>query len=181
MASLVQGVAKLNPFKKSTKEDDDEDKGEEVDVGSVAGGGHSARETAITKGQLRISPALRSFLINQNVISEQDAEFHSDQLSEPLKALLDKPHVDVPAAITDRSHPLPDYFISSSHNTYLMAHQLYGGSNATAYEAALNAGARCVEIDAVSLSNNLHRPSMSIAIRQEFNKHIPSSGSCLGS
>ena len=110
MASLVSGVAKLNPFKKSVREDDDEDKGEQIDPGSVAGGGHSARQTAITKTQLRISPALKSFLVNQNVISEQDAAVKSDHLSEPLKALVDKPHINVPSSVTDRSHPLPDYF-----------------------------------------------------------------------
>ena len=36
----------------------------------------------------------------------------------------------------------------TAHNTYLVAHQLYGKSSSDAYKAHLSAGARCVEIDA---------------------------------
>ncbi|KAN0108759.1 PLC-like phosphodiesterase, TIM beta/alpha-barrel-containing domain containing protein [Hyaloscypha variabilis] len=54
----------------------------------------------------------------------------------------------MPPGLTDRSHTLAEYFISSSHNTYLTAHQLVGFSSATSYEMVLNAGSRCVEISA---------------------------------
>jgi len=34
----------------------------------------------------------------------------------------------------DLDHPLPSYFISSSHNTYLTGHQLYGKANVDGYK-----------------------------------------------
>lgn len=43
--------------------------------------------------------------------------------------------------------PLNDYFISSSHNTYLTGWQVAGHSSAEAYITALRHGCRCVEVD----------------------------------
>ncbi|XP_054382872.1 1-phosphatidylinositol 4,5-bisphosphate phosphodiesterase zeta-1 isoform X3 [Pongo abelii] len=47
----------------------------------------------------------------------------------------------------DMSHPLSDYFISSSHNTYLVSDQLLGPSDLWGYVSALVKGCRCLEID----------------------------------
>ncbi|NWV80819.1 PLCZ1 phosphodiesterase, partial [Dasyornis broadbenti] len=47
----------------------------------------------------------------------------------------------------DMNHPLCDYFISSSHNTYLIADQLMGPSHLWGYTSALLKGCRCLEID----------------------------------
>ncbi|KAF2397547.1 PLC-like phosphodiesterase [Trichodelitschia bisporula] len=44
-------------------------------------------------------------------------------------------------------HPMSNYFISSSHNTYLTGHQLYGESTVEGYRNVLLRGGRCVEID----------------------------------
>ncbi|GAB7347997.1 hypothetical protein MBLNU459_g5495t1 [Dothideomycetes sp. NU459] len=47
----------------------------------------------------------------------------------------------------DLSYPISNYFVSSSHNTYLSGNQLYGRASATAYANVLERGCRCVEID----------------------------------
>ncbi|KIV96553.1 hypothetical protein PV10_00403 [Exophiala mesophila] len=160
-AAVTSRLSRLNPFSRSKPEVDDEDIGEEVDSATVAGGGHSARQSDITKNQLRVSRALRRFLIDNRMLSEDDARVdNNDQLTPRVRALLEEPHIHVPAELTDRSHPLPDYFISSSHNTYLLAHQLYGSSSASAYESTLLAGARCVEIDAWDNDENENEPKV---------------------
>lgn len=147
MSSLVSGISKLNPFSSSSKVDD-EDKGEVIDANTVAGGGHASRESHVTKDLLRVSKALREVLYKENVLSKGEAGVDTDQSTAALRELLNRPHIKVPLEVLDRSYPLPEYFISSSHNTYLMAHQLFGSSNASAYEIALLTGSRCVEIDA---------------------------------
>ncbi|KAG7315368.1 hypothetical protein KOW79_021456 [Hemibagrus wyckioides] len=47
----------------------------------------------------------------------------------------------------DMSQPLCHYFISSSHNTYLLEDQLRGHSSVEGYIRALKRGCRCVEVD----------------------------------
>ncbi|KAF2182024.1 PLC-like phosphodiesterase, partial [Zopfia rhizophila CBS 207.26] len=49
-----------------------------------------------------------------------------------------KPHLN---------RPLNEYFISSSHNTYLLGRQVAGESSTEAYITALQKGCRCIEID----------------------------------
>ncbi|KAF9879324.1 phospholipase c [Colletotrichum karsti] len=47
----------------------------------------------------------------------------------------------------DLSKPLSNYFISSSHNTYLVGNQLASTSDPEAYKTVLRRGCRCIEID----------------------------------
>lgn len=79
------------------------------------------------------------YLIRNNETFE---DFRQYLTSEWANALKDSPPDD---RLYDR--PLTDYFISSSHNTYLIGNQLYGHSTIDGYKIALLGGCRCVEID----------------------------------
>lgn len=159
--NLAGRLDKLNPFSRGKgKNRDEDDAGDAMDANAVAGGGHAFHAALAAKHHLRVSDALKRYLVNKNVLAEQDAGVGLDHPSAPLVALLDRSHVHVPPGVVDRSHPLPDYFISSSHNTYLMAHQLFGTSSADAYRTALRAGSRCVEIDAWDHDDNPEEPKV---------------------
>ncbi|KAF3771329.1 1-phosphatidylinositol-4,5-bisphosphate phosphodiesterase gamma 2 [Cryphonectria parasitica EP155] len=152
---LSSAFSSLNPFRKASPAQDEG--GEEVDNTTIAGGGHSIR----ARDPLRVSHALKSFLLAEGELSPDDLEDDTEENpSQVLQALADKPHINVPDEVVDRSYPLPEYFISSSHNTYLMAHQLYGTSSAAAYENTLRAGARCVEIDAWDEETDANEPKV---------------------
>ncbi|KAK3356677.1 phosphatidylinositol-specific phospholipase C [Lasiosphaeria hispida] len=152
-SGLSSRLARFNPFKiKTSREDDEDDAGDLIDSATVAGGGHSAGPTDVTRLSLRISDGLKAYLAQQGAIGEDDPE--------SLQALVEKPHLSIPAYVSDRSHPLPEYFISSSHNTYLMAHQLFGASDAGIYENVLGGGARCVEIDAWDNPADVNAPEV---------------------
>ena len=45
------------------------------------------------------------------------------------------------------NHPLTDYFIATSHNSYLTGDQFRSNSDVRMYELQLRMGCRCVEID----------------------------------
>ncbi|KAM3469845.1 hypothetical protein MY5147_006766 [Beauveria neobassiana] len=141
----------------------DEDLGGAIGHDSVGGGGRSTVRADHEIAKLRVSHALRSFLVDRGVLSEQDANLDdkSDDVRTPaLTALLARGDFVAPQELVDRNHPLPEYFVSSSHNTYLMAHQLYGKSSAEAYETAIRTGSRCVEIDAWDNSDDKNEPKV---------------------
>lgn len=173
MTGLSSRLSSLKPFRRSSAKngndaDDEEDVGFEVDETTLAGGGHAGRATELIKHKLHVSDALRAFLVRESVLSEADAALVDESasggdekgLSPALHALVEAPHAEVPPEVLDRSHKLPAYFISSSHNTYLLAHQLYGDSSAEAYRTALRTGTRCVEIDAWDDEANPDEPKV---------------------
>jgi phosphatidylinositol phospholipase C delta len=63
-----------------------------------------------------------------------------------LTSTYNLPMAELPAQFSlDR--PLNEYFISSSHNTYLLGRQVAGQSSVEAYVSSLIKGCRCVEVD----------------------------------
>lgn len=136
---------------------DDEDVGEALAPNAIAGGGHGGERTALQE-QLDASKAVRLFLAHEGVLSSADVE--GDAPSPALRDLLQRPHAVVPRELLDDSHPLTEYFMSSSHNTYLLAHQLFGKSCQSSYETTLRAGAKCVEIDAWDNTDDLAEPKV---------------------
>eukprot|EP00833_Pecoramyces_ruminatium_P002289 jgi/Orpsp1_1/1176321/evm.model.c7180000057189.1 len=47
----------------------------------------------------------------------------------------------------DDNYSLNDYFMASSHNTYLVSNQLSGGASVEAYVRCMQKGCRCIEVD----------------------------------
>ncbi|XP_041029552.1 1-phosphatidylinositol 4,5-bisphosphate phosphodiesterase delta-3-like [Carcharodon carcharias] len=109
---------------------------------------------------------MKNFLKEQNEIATDEnvvAIIHKFELNETAKQnqlltqdgfmmYLLSPDGDVfnsshDQVFQDMTHPLSHYFISSSHNTYLMEDQLGGPSSTEAYIRALLRGCRCVELD----------------------------------
>ncbi|KXN82992.1 1-phosphatidylinositol 4,5-bisphosphate phosphodiesterase 1 [Leucoagaricus sp. SymC.cos] len=78
-------------------------------------------------------------------LGEHIETFTKDILREDVAILLTKPTIKSPAA--RNTLPFADYFVSSSHNTYLLSNQVLGKASALSYTHVLSQGARCVEID----------------------------------
>jgi phosphatidylinositol phospholipase C delta len=82
----------------------------------------------------------------QDALDGQIARMNESAFASYLISTFNVPMVNTPPQIIlDR--PLNEYYISSSHNTYLLGRQVAGQSSVEAYISALNRGCRCVEVD----------------------------------
>ena len=80
-------------------------------------------------------------MLNKTLTRMSFEAFSSFLCSEDNNMQIDK------ASETRFTRPLNEYFISSSHNTYLLGRQVAGSSSTEAYIRALQHACRCVEID----------------------------------
>ena len=125
-----------------------------------AGGGTSSEQPSMRLVET-IGPSILPYM---KAIADGSRPLDSLQLKElktsqtgtgnkfDLKALLDylassAGNALAPLPEADLTHPMPEYFISSSHNTYLTGNQLYGDASTEAYRNVLLRGCRCIEID----------------------------------
>uniref|UniRef100_A0A3P8UTV1 Phosphoinositide phospholipase C n=1 Tax=Cynoglossus semilaevis TaxID=244447 RepID=A0A3P8UTV1_CYNSE len=68
----------------------------------------------------------------------------TNYMRSPAGDIFNPDHYDINQ---DMNQPLCNYFIASSHNTYLMGDQLMSQSRVDMYAWVLQAGCRCVEVD----------------------------------
>ena len=98
---------------------------------------------------LKLLKKINQKLLNNNIISEDiilelNLKEFSNLLNSFLLSIYDNKKQN---SELDTSHSLVDYYINSSHNTYLKGHQLKGQSDPKMYSFAILAGYRLVELD----------------------------------
>ncbi|NXK91552.1 PLCG1 phosphodiesterase, partial [Formicarius rufipectus] len=95
---------------------------------------------------------VRDYMCSYLKESSSEASDPSFQLDEFLTYLFSKENMVMDAkyervAPEEMNHPLSQYWISSSHNTYLTGDQFSSESSLEAYARCLRMGCRCIELD----------------------------------
>ena len=106
----------------------------------------------ILKAMERLNQQLKTNKeINEEITLELNLKEFSNMLNSFLLNVYDNRKQN---SELDTSHSLVDYYINSSHNTYLKGHQLKGLSDPKMYSFAILAGYRLVELDCYNGEND---------------------------
>ena len=98
----------------------------------------------ISSSIIKLNNKLKLNESNDQITLELNAKEFSDMLNSSYNTVYNKAKQNNEL---DTSHSLVDYYINSSHNTYLKGHQLKGLSDPKMYSYAILAGYRLVELD----------------------------------
>ena len=98
----------------------------------------------ISSSIIKLNNKLKLNESNDQITLELNAKEFSDMLNSSYNTVYNKAKQNNEL---DTSHSLVDYYINSSHNTYLRGHQLKGLSDPKMYSYAILAGYRLVELD----------------------------------
>lgn len=113
-----------------------------------AAGGGQPSETVSHVALEPFSESVLSHLVSASKnVSSQDGKKFGDEISWLKYMASDQSNAMSAPQRNVLEHPMSSYYISSSHNTYLSGHQLYGEASGEAYTNVLNRGCRCLEID----------------------------------